>query len=70
MREKIECTVEFVELENDSGNMIPGVCVTCKECGHSEESFGTGDNSIKRSLALLRENCPEGGENFYVDEDD
>jgi hypothetical protein len=68
---RIKCSVEEVELENDNGNLIPGVCVTCNRCGHSSESFGTGLASIMRSLAVLREECPEGGENnFYVDENE
>lgn len=68
--ERVKCTVEQVEIEGDNGNMIPSVKVTCDECGHSEESFGRKEGSIKRCLALLRENCPEGKENFYVSEDD
>ncbi len=67
---KIKCKVEEVELESESGNTIPGVRVTCSKCDHSTESFGTGEKSIKRCLVLLREECPEGEENFYVDENE
>ena len=67
---KVPCVVETVELETDSGKMIPGVRVRCTKCDHTTESFGTGENSIKRCLALMREECEEGEENFYVDEND
>jgi hypothetical protein len=45
------------------------VIVTCSQCGHQTESYGTGDSSIKRCLALMREECPEGEENYYVAEE-
>lgn len=48
--------------------MQPGVCATCSECDHETESFGTSDRSIKRCLVLMREECPLGEENFYVEE--
>jgi len=65
---RIECVVDYVDLTNDRGHDIPGVIVTCKRCTHEEESFGEGDNSVRRCLALLRENCPMGENNFYVEE--
>ena len=70
---RIECEVDYTELENDQGRMVDGVVVTCGECGHATESFGTGENSVKRCLALLGEECPEsslGERNFYVTEED
>jgi hypothetical protein len=60
--------IEETDLENEEGREIPGVRATCSKCGHSTESFGTGERSKKRCLVLLREECPEGEENFYVDE--
>ena len=67
---KIACEVERTEISKD-GRTGKGVVVTCGECGHCEESFGQEEKSVKRCLALLRENCPEGAENnFYVDEND
>lgn len=67
---KIDCEVEYLELENDRGKEIPGVKVTCTECGHSTESFGTGSASVRRCLALMGEECPEGERNYYVAEED
>lgn len=70
MGTKVECDVERVDIENENGKLVPGVLVTCQECEHAEQSYGQGDASIKRCLALLRENCPEDQENYYVDADE
>lgn len=69
---KIPCTVEYVDdMEDDAGAPCrQGVVVTCSECEHCTESFGQGPASVKRCLALLREECPEGGDNYYVDENE
>lgn len=59
--------MEEAQVENTMGHrkmgdgvMMPGVVVTCSRCGHATESCGTGDSSIRRCLALMREECPEG----------
>jgi len=44
---------------------VEGVEVTCSKCGHSEESFGTDDPSLKRCAYFLLENRPRGEGNFY-----
>jgi len=67
---KIECEIEEVILENEDGRKVPGIRATCSNCSHTTESFGVNDNSVKRCLALMREECPEDEENFYVAEDD
>lgn len=67
---KVPCKIEEVELETDSGRMILGVRATCTKCDHTTESFGTSEASIKRCLVLMREECEEGEENFYVDENE
>lgn len=38
---------------------------TCSICNKSQSSNGSGENSEKRCLALLRESCPIGGNHFY-----
>lgn len=65
---KVECEVEETELEGDIGRVIEGVRATCERCGHETESFGTGENSVKRCLVLMREQCPNNETNFYVGE--
>jgi hypothetical protein len=64
---RVEAEVEEVELEDENGRVQDGVCATCSRCGHATESFGTSEASVKRCLVLLREECPEGESNFYVD---
>lgn len=67
---KVECEIDAVEIENDHGRMQDGVQATCTRCGHTTESFGESDASVRRCLALLREECPRGEENFYVADDE
>jgi hypothetical protein len=61
---RVVCEVEEGEVEGR-----PGVIVACSRCGATTESFGTGEGSIKRCLALMRETCPESERNYYVVED-
>lgn len=66
---KVECEVDYVTLETDSGRMVDGVELTCSRCGHTTQAYGTGESSIKRALACMREQCPEWEKNFYVSDD-
>jgi hypothetical protein len=66
---KIECEIEEVLLENDHGLEIESIRATCSKCGHIVESFGTSGRSVKRCLVLMKEECPEGEENYYVDQE-
>ena len=63
---RIACDVEYIDLQGDSGE-VEGVQVECPRCGHVTQSFGTGTASVKRCLALLREECPNSESNFYVE---
>lgn len=62
---RISTTTSYVDLDGDYGT-VEGVEVTCDQCGHSEEAFGTSESSILSCAARLRENCPRGEHNFYV----
>lgn len=66
---RVNASIEEQVLTNDSGQPVPGVVATCSKCGEQTESFGTGEKSRKRCLVLLKENCPNEENNFYVDED-
>lgn len=67
---EIPCTILEIDLESEtSGRMIPGVVATCSRCQHETESFGTSDDSIRRCLALMRQECPRGQRNFYVEDE-
>jgi len=63
---KVECAVTFDQAKNDQGRMQDCTKVTCGNCGHTTQSWGTGPGSVKRCLMLLKEECPEGESNFYV----
>lgn len=61
---KVSTTTSYVDLDGDYGS-VDGVEVTCERRGHSEESFGTDEPSLKRCAYLLRENCPRAEKNYY-----
>lgn len=61
---EVECEIQELVLED---GMMDGVMAECGNCGHQTTSNGTGEASIRRCLALMREECPEGERNFYVE---
>lgn len=52
----VKCEVEEIMLEGDYGE-VPSVMATCPYCNYSTESYGTSEDSIKRCLVLLRQEC-------------
>ena len=60
MARSVKCSVAEDRIDGR-----PGVVACCGRCGHSTTSFGTGEASVRRCLALLREECPRGEINFY-----
>jgi hypothetical protein len=62
---RVRCEVAEVELEGDHGT-VDGLCVACTRCEHQAEVFGTSSRSVRRALVMLREECPEGENNFYA----
>jgi anti-sigma factor RsiW len=67
---QVTCSIEETELENDEGREISSVCATCSRCDHETTAYGTSDRSVKRALVMMREECPNGEDNFYVSGDD
>lgn len=68
---RVECEIVEASVQDEvTKDSRPGVIATCSRCEHTTESFGTGENSRKRCLVLMREECPEDEENFYVDSED
>ena len=59
-------TVEIYEstTEGDHGE-VPCLNLTCTKCGHSVEVYGTEEASAKRGAIMLRDECPNGENNFY-----
>jgi hypothetical protein len=66
----VKAYIKHVELENDYGHCTEGVQATCSRCEHVTESFGSSDVSVRRCLALSREECPKGERNSYVGEEE
>lgn len=66
---KVPCTIEYGDVENDEGRTVEGVTAVCSRCGHRTESYGSSERSVRRCLLLLREECPNGENNFYHSED-
>lgn len=56
----VYCTIREVVIDN-----VPSVVAICGRCDHSCTAFGRHEGSIKRALATLREECPQGEDNFY-----
>lgn len=67
---RVKCLVENTTLRDLEGENVDAIVAECRKCGHETESFGRTEGSILRCLALMREDCPLGEKNFYVDEDD
>ena len=65
---RVECVVEYIDLEGDYGNDVPSVEATCVRCGHVTQSYGDSSASVGRCLALMKEECPRGESNWYVEE--
>ena len=66
---KVDVSFEETTIEDeDDGHEGQGVIATCSECEHTEQSFGQGPKSRIRCIMLMKENCPESAENFYVDD--
>jgi hypothetical protein len=68
---RVPCEIRAVTLANENtGRPQPGVEATCTECGHVTRSFGESAASVRRCLALMRDQCPRNDHNYYVTEDD
>ena len=65
--ESIPCRFTDVEVLNDDGFYVDSVEAECEYCGHKTWSFGRSDESRKRCLALMQEECLENRKNWYVE---
>jgi hypothetical protein len=65
----VHCWVQIDEVEHeDSGRMIEGIRAKCQRCDHETIAYGSSEGSRKRCLMLMRETCPNGENNFYVED--
>ena len=62
---KITVEIEEEELEGDYGSYVQGLRLTCTQCGHEVTVFGTESASARRGAIMLRDECPNTGNNFY-----
>jgi hypothetical protein len=61
---RVSVDIEQADVEGDYGT-VDGIRLTCERCGHAVEVAGTSDRSARRGAIMLREECPEGEDNFY-----
>lgn len=63
---RVKCSVEYISDFNGEGFEVECVVATCSRCGYETRSWGAGESSVKRCLALMNEECPNEENNFYV----
>jgi hypothetical protein len=61
---RVTVSVSEEDLDGDYGT-VPGICLSCSRCGHQVEVFGTEEASRGRGAIMLREECPNGENNYY-----
>ena len=64
---RVVVEIDYTALPGDYAD-IDSVVAYCTRCDHETESYGQHDGSVKRCLVLMREECPLGERNFYVEE--
>lgn len=64
----VYCKITYDTDENDSGIEVDCVWAKCPRCGHQEMAWGDGEDSVKRALVTLRENCRCRSNDFYKPE--
>lgn len=67
---RVHCDLDEMELEGETGRLIPSTKVTCSKCDHSAEVYGTSSASIRRGLAMLKEECPLDENNWYYTDEE
>jgi hypothetical protein len=61
---RVQVDISHTDVEGDYGQ-VDGICLACERCGHEVEVAGTSGASARRGAAMLREECPNGENNFY-----
>lgn len=67
---RVACEIEHMTDITERGYEADCVYAVCTQCGNQTKSWGAGAASVKRCLALMREECEQGERNFYYDEID
>lgn len=63
---EIECTIYQKVYRKSKAGRYDYTRARCSKCGNTTESNGSGNESIKRCLALMRASCPNKENNFYI----
>lgn len=66
----VEALVEEFTQTNDKDQEVDCVRVRCTESGQSRWSWGNGNNSINRALAMLTARCNCGAKYHVAEEED
>ena len=66
----VVCVIDYTYRENEREFDQECVVAECSACGHTEQSWGHGDKSVRRCLVLMGQNCPRNADNFYILERD
>lgn len=66
---RVLCSIAYIDLPGDYAP-VPSVCAKCPVCGHETESYGQHSASIRRCLAVMREECPRQCAHYYVADED
>ena len=62
----MKVTVEIFESTTEGHyGEVPCLDLRCTRCGHSVEVYGVEEASAKRGATMLRDECPNGENNFY-----
>ena len=64
-RQEVTAAVQATVIEDENGEILPGVRLHCDRCRHAAEAAGLTGASVRRALARLRETCPMGEANWY-----
>ncbi len=62
---RVEVQVTDTTLEGEYRD-VDGLSGQCERCGHTVEVYGDSDASERALCVKMREECPEGENNFYV----
>lgn len=62
---KVDVEIDEEEIEGDY-RTIDGLRLTCLRCSHTTEVFGRSVESAHRGALQLRDECPNGENNFYM----
>lgn len=62
----VYCDITYGTTENDDGEEVDCTYANCQECDATIMSYGMSNRSVRRCLVVMREECPNGEENYYM----